>query len=221
MKYTALLLLSLTITACATTKPANSPNKVDIMVSPVNERFRASDAPQGQSLWATLVDNDGNLYVSYWKQLLPSQVKLQNATSTCQRTLRKDLFFPGWLVLNKVSPEDINPSNYKAYVNCIWDSGFELNGSDAFFPKGYYVGLRLANHSPPRVVRLGGEKPLHKESLLLSDLYQDLDKCAVANRGAPTSAAEEKPDAGEIHISLEEFAKGLEACMQDKGYTFK
>lgn len=120
MKYITLLLCIITLQSC--TKNINK-QPVTAYLQPVHTvtmGFNAQDYVPVE-----LIDNDGNMYITYWDIKGVEQAGFNLTVKECRENIKSDRLFNKAIQVSEIKLTNIVPSLFKQFNSCILSKQYE------------------------------------------------------------------------------------------------
>jgi hypothetical protein len=221
MKPVFYILLSLLLMACTSgsQKSLREDETVEIYISPQIDNYKSLNAANEATLFTSITDNDGNIYNTFWLKSSLGNEAFTQAADHCREKLRGQRYFPGQVDISKALVSDFQPVNYKPYVSCIYDYGFELSSSEAFTPLKFHVSMHRTASLTDIYMPVGAVLEVSRPQTELLALYLDLKACQQHLLSLDESTMVETYFKGTTYVNLEPFAQGLLECLEQKFYS--
>lgn len=221
MKSIIIFLLTLHLIACTSSgqKLLREDETVEIYISPQIDGYKSFNAANEKMLFASIIDNDGNIYNTYWNKSSLSIEAFTQATEYCRKKLRRERYFPGQIDISKVQVSDFQPVIYKPYVSCVYDYGFELASSEAFTPLNFLVSMHRTTSLTDIYMPVGAVLEVSRPKTELLALFLDVKACRQQLISLHKSTLIETHFKGATFVDIEPFAQSLQQCLEQKFYS--
>ena len=168
-----------------------------------------------------IVDNDGNLYVTYWDVPKPEKDKFKSNQISCKK-ITGPWLFNGWPVyIDHITEKEIKPSNYKIFISCISSFGYEIRKSDGLLPRGYNIKISRPHSKRGQFTPVGGNIYIDGNRMKYLEVYNQLKSCNTQIKTRSGNPVVEQKFKGYIYVSIESYVEELITCATGNPYKIK
>lgn len=216
MKNTAtLLILSAAIaTAGCTSTRIDTP--VIVHLHPLHSSS-ARLSSTGNSL-VQLLDNDGNLYLTYWDKADATKDAFSADIQSCKKHLQDKKIFGKAKTINEIKASDTKPTLYVPLLKCIYNSGYNLSDKAVTRPSKFRLNLSRGYSSSRNYLPVGGKFNLFKKGAEFSEVHQSVKHCDAIASAQPNQGINEINDGLFISVSIKVYADTITQCLRDNSY---
>lgn len=218
MKSPNLTILFVCFLSACTNVPEKKQNDVLILLTP--EHPVSSGLTDANSTQSQLLDNDGNLYITYWDVSKDSAEEFKETEKSCENSLRDDMIFITATSIHDFNATNIRPSLYIPYVKCLLDNNYKLVDKEGFSPESYTLSFYRSHTTTYDYMPVGAMYSIVKKGARYISVYNDLLACekSILDQGG---GADESSTSYTKSVSIEKYVADFEECMTKKSYTIK
>jgi hypothetical protein len=219
MKIKPLAAITSLLGLCAcSTIPTTPPidTRVEIFLRPIHSVATGLQEEAGGQ--AQITDNDGNLYITYWDVDVTDYDTFDTRALACRDQFSEQRLFINALSIADFSVDDIKPSIYLPFIQCIHAQGYNLLNKEGYAPDEYRVTVSRAHSSHGNYMPIGGNYTLKKARVRYINVFQDVKACeAQALEDNQDGVVEEFSD-GFVSASVEVFLDEMKDCLASRAY---
>lgn len=191
---------------------------VSIFLQPIHYASLALSANGFQQV--QLLDNDGNIYITYWDVNASLLVPFNNTVKNCRERMEAKKIFGHSKNVSDLNVDVIEPSMFKGFNLCIEEEGYAHQYSDAFSPEklmlSFFKGLSASEDYLP----VGGSYYIYKKSNKFRDALVDVKKCKSAVDKLQNNGGDEIHTGNFIYVSIESYIHSMRECLIRYSYKF-
>ncbi|MCW9047557.1 MAG: hypothetical protein OQK46_05705 [Gammaproteobacteria bacterium] len=169
--------------------------------------------------YVELLDNDGNLYVTFWEINETLLTGFKSTVLQCRKQIKKKSLFNKALDVTDINLDNVKPSLFKEFNLCIRDKGYIHKSSDAFFPGSYQVSLSRSHSSTDRYMPVGGSYHITKKNSDFKSVLNGLKLCVDKTNHKYSSESYEENSTYYSQVNIEPYANSLENCLKESAYV--
>ncbi len=165
-----------------------------------------------------LLDNDGNLYLTYWDIDKETTEVFLERKSVCMSELNVNRIFGKAKPISEIDKSQLKPVLYLPLVKCLYGHGYQLVDKDALLPSEFRLSLYRSHSTKGNYVPVGSMYILSKKGASYSDVYTSILGCDKKSKENTNNGAEETYGSGFISVSIEKYADNMQQCLRLEGY---
>lgn len=211
-----LIILFFISSGCTTAPPGSA---IKVSLKPVHDIV--SPVHISGNLPAQILDNDGNLYVSYWN-VDPSEIdRFTETVKACHAKIDNALFYSVPPSIDDVSADMLKPIYYKKFNSCIQQSEFSLAFADGFYPKGFNIYIYRAQNSDGSYLPVGGKYFLPTKSKKFEEMLSEVKECDASVQTQKDPGILEQNFSGFSYVNIEHYVESLMSCVSERPYKIR
>jgi len=215
MKYITILLCIVTLQSCAE-NIKNQPVAAYLLpVHTLTTGFNEQDY-----IPVDLIDNDGNMYITYWDIKGVEQVDFNLLVKECRDDIKSNRLFSKAIQVSEMKLTSIVPSLFKQFNSCIQSKHYEHKYSDAFSPDKYKLSITRPISSSGEYMPVGAKYFLTKKGVKYKNVIIDIKECELEINKTESKGIQEVHSAGYSHVSIEDYANNMKTCLRKDSYLF-
>jgi len=216
IKRLIILTTILLLQACAATIDSS----VHVSLQPLHGVARMlSDRNLNQ---AQLLDNDGNVYSTFWKLDQGEKSGFASVVKKCKGQVYDKIKFGKSLQLSEIErlriAPSLSPSLSKEYAQCISNSGLLLVSEKVFLPAKFRLIMYKGHSAKGNYMPVGAVYHLRKKGATFLDVFQHTKACKAKVFDTVNAAVTEEYFSGYVYVSLESHVEAMRACMTEYAY---
>lgn len=215
MKYISILLFIITLQNC--TKNINK-QPVAAYLQPVHTvtvGFNEQDYVPVE-----LIDNDGNMYITYWDIKDVEQAGFDLSVKECRKNIESNRLFNKSIQVSEIKLTNIVPSLFKQFNSCILSRHYEHKYSDAFSPDKYRLSITRPISSSGEYMPVGAKYILTKKGAKFKGVVIDVKACELEINKTEKQGINEVNSVRYTHVSIESYSSSMMSCLRGKSYLF-
>lgn len=207
------MVLALSV-SCAVNK-MDEAFRIDILLNPkFPVALGLSDTGPSQ---AQLIDNDGNIYVTYWEVPEQGHEKFSKTVSICKDSLRDQRLFLSAYTIHDYEIEEIQPTLYKPFVRCIHKEGYKPLPNEAYPPEYFELSFSRTHSTKDNYIPVGSKFRIEKTNTPYIEAYKRALSCdrEIISAG---HGVNESYGAGYSSVSIETYIEEFQTCLESSGF---
>lgn len=165
-----------------------------------------------------LLDDDGNLYVTYWDIDKETTEVFSERKLACMSDLNVNRIFGKAKPISEIDKSQLKSALYLPLVKCLYGYGYQLVDKDALLPSKFRLSLYRSHSTKDNYMPVGGMYILSKRGASYSDVYTSILRCDKKSKENTNNGAEETYGSGFISVSIEKYADKIQQCLRLEGY---
>jgi len=214
MKHLATLFISVIITSFA---PALSSENISVYLQPKHKTYAGFNKHNYH--YVELLDNDGNLYVTFWDISEATLNKFKMIVKQCREKIRERRLFNKAQHISDINTDSIKPSLFKEFNLCIREKDFIHKNSDAFYPGSYQLSIYRGHSTTGKYMPVGGSYKITRKNTDYKRVLSDVKICVDKTNHNNKSETYEMNSTHISQVNIEPFANSIETCLKDISYT--
>lgn len=167
----------------------------------------------------SLLDNDGNEYITHWK-VTDNQIDIfDEVTLSCDKKYREKQIFGKPNLILSYEQKHIRPTVFKPHTRCIGEAGFALVSSEGFIPDSYSLRIYRSHSNSDQYMPVGSSLSLKKKSVQYLKVFNDVVFCKHTTESNPENDIVDEQFSGFAHVSIESYFRAMHSCLKGLDYT--
>lgn len=168
---------------------------------------------------AQLLDNDGNLYLTYWNAGNNSEDEFTTNIKFCKKEILSDRIFGKAKTITQIQESQIVPSLYVPFIKCINNFGYRLENKEAVLPKKYRLSLSRGHSSHKRYMPVGGMFYLSKNGSNYLAAYVAVTACKESASSEGNGGVDETFSGGYSSVSIVGYLDTMKECLEEMSFS--
>lgn len=213
MKYLLSLFVAVFMFGC-------NHSRVDIPVLVFLDPIQAVETDLGQFEYdqVPLLDNDGNLYLTYWDIGRESVETFSEDITVCESAVVPQSLFRGALSISQIDVGQIKPSRYVPMLKCLYARGYQLKDKKAVLPLAYKVRLVRGHSSSNTYMPVGSTFHIVKDGENYLGAYTAVNVCKVRASRGNNGGIDEVIGSDFITVSIVTYVDIMKACLAEMSF---
>lgn len=166
----------------------------------------------------SIVDNDGNMYVTVWDLGEKSSADFLAEQKICHQKIYTRMILDRAFDVSEIREEDIKPSVFKDHGTCIKSSGYTLREKNGFSPDKFKLNIFRSHLKSSTYMPVGAIFYLSKKSARYIDTFKSLNDCSAKAKKLDKGGLVEEYSDAYTYVSIKPYVDSVESCMKDAGY---
>ena len=215
MKYATIFFFMLSLLNCAGVIEKQS---VIVYLQPVHTVTTGFN--EGDYVSVELIDNDGNMYITYWDVMDEKITEFNLSIKECRENIRSNKLHNKAIEVSDIKASDIKPSLFKKFNSCILSKHYEHKYSDAFSPTKYKLSIIRSISSAGEYMPVGAKYYVTKNGVKYRDVLVDVKECELIINKTEKQGIYEIHSVNYSHVSIEGYASNMTSCLRKRNYLF-
>lgn len=168
----------------------------------------------------SIIDNDGNMYVTKWDLGNKSSADFEKDIKTCDKNFYPKMIVERALDFNEIKEDDIKPSIFKEHGQCIISHGYTLKEKNGFAPDKFKLSIMRTHSKSSSYIPVGATFYIYKSHAKYIDAYKQLTLCDTQakknNEGIEEEYGEEY-----ISVSIRPYVNSIKTCFENADYIIQ
>ena len=169
---------------------------------------------------AMLSENDGNMYLTYWEK----NEKNNSAFKTVDNKCSKKIYSEGYIlkkIMSEISEDEIKPTLYKKFVQCISDEGFTYVSGDGYLPFKFRLTLFRGHSIQGQYMPVGARYYISKKGTSFLNVFRHVKKCERKILATKGGGVKDEYFSGFISVSIKQYVKSMHSCLTEQNYKLE
>jgi len=210
------MILLFLLQACST---ASLESPVSAFLQPIHKTFLSVNEQNYQT--ADLLDNDGNIYITYWQVGNESLKSFNDTLQECRESIKSKKILHNSTLISEINLEDIKPLLFKEFNLCIGKLRFIHKHSDAFYPEKFKLSIFRGHSTDGQYLPVGSVFYIYKKSTIFKDVLINVKGCEVDIKNTDRKGINEIISSGYSYVSIESYIDIMKLCLERHNYILK
>ncbi|WP_444995714.1 hypothetical protein [Aliikangiella sp. IMCC44359] len=202
------LLILIVLSGC-TQKHLSTP--ITVLLKPIHS---VSNVSEDLTLkFVELVDNDGNMYISQWELISLSDNDFSRGVEGCRNKLEKIKLFQTIITISNIDINQIKPSQYKKFTQCIADLKQPFISAQGYSPNKYLLSINRSHSMLGQYMPVGASYYLEQKGIEFKSLYQLTKQCHSQALTINKNGIDESYTGNYSQVSIKPYVEKLLKCL--------